>query len=486
MTIEFPASSLLAQHDVVYAQYYASSKEPLDAFKQFPFSNQELLDLTLDREVFVANTQAGGETRRTWEGRVRSWEECKARCCDALDTEREKDLGTRIEFRLGWLVLEALEEYALEQEQEHGPPSTVLAACPESTWSLSTASYLGFLKGTYQKYTSAIEIIRVTSPTTGVTLERTKLMWMLMLCLPLIISGRVRDVPGLWKDTDPGQGEIVRGLGWSSTLQRHGYAWWTQIVDWERFQFLPELTNGIQISGRNLKNWYASSLHLIRDTNNTLDMCIDLLQQFQHSPCACQDILQLMAHVGFRQFRLDTLKNIEDEIRAKYQEKITSDEITLCYSSLAEVLIDDIHLTRGGKTKYKDPHVLYNVLWGVDKQAVRKCFDKWAYRGALRKTREILQEYPQLMQQWNAEHEREFWNYHTLVLYPSTTTGCMKAVTKGSERMWFGVRRTGKVLAWLGRDLQPQMSPIPPYPTILSLEREEIVKRLENFVSQGR
>jgi hypothetical protein len=64
--------SLLAQHDIVYAQYYALSKEPLNAFKQFPFSNQELLNLTLDRKVFVTNTQAGGEIRRTWEGRVRS------------------------------------------------------------------------------------------------------------------------------------------------------------------------------------------------------------------------------------------------------------------------------------------------------------------------------------------------------------------------------------------------------------------------------
>jgi hypothetical protein len=180
------------------------------------------------------------------------------------------------------------------------------------------------------------------------------------------------------------------------------------------------------------------------------------------------------------------LQNIENEIRARYKEKLTSDEITLCYSSWAEVLIDEPHLVRGSKTKYKDPHDLYNVLWGVDKKANRKCFDTWAYRVTLRKTREILQDYPQLMQQWNTEHEREFWNYHTMVLYPDTSAGCFKSVTKNSERQWFGVRRTGKVLAWLGREGRPQMSPIPPYPRILSLEREDIVKRLEDFVLRGQ
>lgn len=200
LTVEPPKRCWIREGGLVYCQWYASAKEIGNAQSCYPFQFDRLVELAVDESLWRANA-VNAKTGRA-DGRVslaQSYQTSKNRIREAYRASENTSYGLRTELRLEWPLFEAVRELAQETEQRHEPPDR-LPASPRSAWLLTTLSYTRFMLGNYHKLILALETASITSPRTGIPLERTRLMATLIKCLQMFANGDLSWEPALWYD----------------------------------------------------------------------------------------------------------------------------------------------------------------------------------------------------------------------------------------------------------------------------------------------
>jgi hypothetical protein len=202
-----------------------------------------------------------------------------------------------------------------------------------------------------------------------------------------------------------------------------------------------------------------------------------LLCRFQDSQRARAEIVQLMMHICYRQFRLDSLNRIKNkEIVTIYQNKVEKDEIRLELNDLTKTLLNPPHLVSGQRLKLTQPAMLFQCLWTSAPGYQRKFFQYADFRDRASQAQLLLQQYPDLEQQWEARFEHDFWVFHPCILYPDVYQGSLISHAKSGARLWYATEiRAGKVEWAKGKGSQYVL---PDYPTTLDLGFTELVEFL--------
>lgn len=460
MTLVPPKRSPLWAAGLLYSQWYQTSVEMVKAFAQLPFATDGIEELAIDPAVWQANASAARVTHRKSQRGIReTWSRIKGRTVTTLQSARNTSYGVRVEHRVSMQLFSSILALAASPPPDmpavgyhDGPPPYV--------WPLATDSFVDFMLGNYNKFVSVCEATFATSRSTGVTLDRSRLMTALIKCLEVFTNGRVMREPALWVGTRSAGGRPARGLGLGPAMGECRYGWFAPLVDWDGLG-IAEADDHLLI-GEGLAAWYSDSHHLIRDVSARLDDCAALLEAAAGSPEASSAVARLMAHLCLKQYRHDMLRSLQKELRAGMEAAIDADGVQFCHEGISVAFGLPPHLAAGNRLQLKDPADVFGFIWGAGGGRARKHFKDKPFRLMERKARQVLRLFPDLRARWTRLLEDEFWAYHWVIVYPEVTADSLLGKTTSKDRgvpsvrQWYGVDRVGKgPVRWSQREVRP-------------------------------
>jgi len=484
MTLVPPKRCWIRQGGWLYGQWYASEKEIVDAQTCHPFGREALDELAIDAGIWKANVKSAKLSHvKARESLVSSYHASKVRARQAYRASETTSFGVRMEFRVDWHLFQAIKRRALDLEARADPPCR-LPSHPPSVWPLTTRNYARFMLGNYEKFTSALEIASITSPQTGVPLERTRLMIVLIKALRGFASSDLARESTLWYHRREVEGRALRGLGLESTIAAHGFGWFHPAVNWEDLRFEAEISGEMVGLNQSLLSWYRTGSRLIRDTAQELTFCFERLETSAGSIAAQDEIVRLMAHLCFRQFRRDVLTALAGELRQSVETDEDKDAVQFCYEGLREAFVDPPNLVSGNKTKTKHPAELMEWLWGSSDGYNRKHFEGKPFRIMYQKVRAATRAKAGVDEYWHRLFRAEFLAFHWILPYPDIN-GTLISTAKGTRRrQWWAIDRKNEGQEWTWAKDQPRLGRPGPYPRMLEMTSEELVMYLDR-VAEG-
>lgn len=461
ITLEHAKKSPAATYGLIYSQLYNSGKEVLDAQKVQPWESELIDELSIDKRVWKGAATAARRTHgRKREDLMRNHRAIKRRVLRALTEARVNSYGIRVEHRITWRLFKMLRLLAHSTEALEEAPSATsfeLPTQPSYCWSILTRTWCNYLLGNYEKLVETLEMVVWTSPKTGVSRARSKFIATLFLCIRTLSTGRMHMQNMLWLGEETRTDITRRGLNWRTLMGKHGYPWFQYgLVDFERFTFEKDISDELWISEENVLTYHPGNLNMI-EVNDTMDQCSNLLKRFRNKTLVQGEILLLMAHVCFYQFRRDVLNRLSDygELHEDAEGDALEDRIKFCAKGFDGV-VAEVSLSTGNRP-LKDPRIMATWLLGPDnakagdgfpelpKSKKRTYFKDFFFRGLLDKALEILKDFPHLNEEWPELLFTQFFMYHWLIPYPNDKGQMMgKGYTnqhenRAGERKWFAV-----------------------------------------------
>lgn len=475
MTIEPPVRSQVYRGGLLYAQWYPSVKEMTDANATYPFLHDGLTELAINPRVwasYVRRHKRSSLHRR--EFLDRSYAESKVRVRESYRESERVSFGQRVECRVTHAVLESLQQLARSVESQ-ALPSLRLDQPPSTVWAIPTIQWSRFMLGNYEKLTAALEIVAITSPPTGVGLERSKLMATLIRCVQLLPNCDPARDAILWcsvQDTPSGR---RRGLGFEESIARYGYGWFASVIDWERLTFLSTLSSEVVQANHHLGRWYQGSGRLIHDANALLDVCLPYLSSPTTTRTVYDEVVLISIHLCLREYRRDILAILRKELRDASDEDFDIDDIRFCYDTLIQVFRDQPSLVSGNKSLAAQPSDMFEWIWGDSSLYCRRFFQEKSFRLMARKIQEALCEVRVEMRvAWKAQLQAQLFRHHWLLPYPDTNGTLISTAKATRARRWWSVIQgpTSTEHSW-GRNKWQSGLP-PPYPRALELSVEDL------------
>lgn len=228
-----------------------------------------------------------------------------------------------------------------------------------------------------------------------VTWEHTRIMLMFLRYLQFShTGGLIQKVSGCWRDVrqqpDPSQPNRLRrheGLGFKLTMERHGYAWFLNKIDWNTLIFCQPYAPYMMFNNPSMQNVYRARYHQVRDVRidfirvnkayqwmlefSAIPKCLDLLENYLRELCLCA-------------FRKDVFFHVKSALKPEYLESALSGQIPLCYESVNNAMLKDhqpLQLAQGNRLAVKDIHVLFAWLWkSKDDNFERQGWNEKPYR----------------------------------------------------------------------------------------------------------
>ena len=447
MTLVPPKRCVLSAAGLLYSQWYQTSVETVKAFAQLPFTTDGIEELAIDPAVWQANASAAKVThRKSQEGIRRTWCSIKGRILTTLQSSRNTSYGVRVEHRVSLRLFSSVLALATTPAGPAAPG--YLDSPPPYVWPLATERFVDFMLGNYNKFVAMCEVTFATSRSTGLTLDRSRLMAALIKCLEVFTNGRVSREPSLWVGSRVAEGRRAHGLGLGPTMDECQYGWFAPLVDWDALG-IAEADYDLLI-GDQAATWYSASHHLIRDVSLRLDDCAALLEAAAYSPKASTAILRLMAHLCLKQYRHDMLGSVQKELRPGMAAAVDADHIQFCYEGISIAFGVGPHLAAGNRLRLKDPADVFSFVWGTGGGHKRKHFKDKPFRLMERKARQVLRLFPGLSLRWARLLEDEFWAYHWVIVYPEVTAASLLGKTTSKDlgvpsvRQWYGVDQVGR------------------------------------------
>jgi hypothetical protein len=484
-TLSPPKISKAFRGGLYFCQWYSSIKEVLDASGCYPFQNKDLLEIAIDSKVWKANAASAKVSHaKSRDSLIRSYCFSKERIYKALRDSQGTPYGSRIEFRVAWRLFQAIKNCA-RPHSDIVKHAIRLDNCPTYVWSVSTQKFANFMIGNYEKITSAIEIASLTSPLSGVSLERTRVMIVLLKCLRSFANGSLPRDQTLWFDTRETANGTRRGLGFETTVSAFGYGWFNPIIDWESFRFLPSISTEIVASKDHFLSWYHNSRHLIQDSAEILDDSIELLATYRTCMSAQKEIMKLMTHICFRQFRRDVVSSLSKELRSHQQASLDADSVVFCFEGIKEAFASTPNLVAGNKTTIKTPDMMMECLWGSRSEYNRKHFSDKPFRMMRDKADCILAQYPGLHSLWQSHFTDEFLQYHWILPLPDANGTLISTAKCTFARNWWSLnqRPSSSSWVWARREYRPGYPE--PFPASLTMTSEAFRAHLETLVRRA-
>lgn len=479
MTLEVPKRSWIRRGGWVYAQWYNVVKEVQDAQKIFPFQHEDLVDLAIDPSIYKESTRG-----KPWQDVVNSYLNSKSRTQNGFQDCRLTSYGSRFEVR----VTLACFRQILDDLVCMDCPIENLTTNPEYVWAIHTNVWADFMVGNYEKLTSLLEVAILTSPRTGMELSVSRLVYVILLCIRHFANSDVRRTRVL-RYRELSQGErVYHGLDMETNIQHHGFGWFADIVDWERFSFRQEVANLVIGADRALGRFYRSSARLVQNTKDVVDFCFQYLGSCEPRSQNERSTLLAISHFVLRQYRRDVLDRLAalGEVREKWKADEMKDGVQFCLDGLTEALLDRPQLMAGGRMGCKTPEALFEWLMGYGGTHNRGIMDGAATGGTMSPFRKMLRQVYMLTDtdaglraRWTNVLQQEFKLYMWLIPYPNAYNGSLIQTRpkKGSRGFWSAaIDHTGKWL-WAERQARPGF-PMP-WPKTLNMTVVELQEHLD-------
>ena len=425
LRLEPPKRCDLYRDGFRYLQAYDVIKTAVRTQTVEPFRDERQDDLALDPLVYQALLVSARVTNtKSREGLVESFKATKLRVKNALNDARNVSFGSRLEVRVSWDLFLAIQERARHHEGRH-PLAYRLVTHPETVWAVGTPTFIRFLRANYDKLVSLIEMSVVTSPETGITLERTRLLRLLFRCLRNFFNTHLDQHTELAitvRESD--DGEVTRGLGLKDSVTNSGFGWFAPVVDWQHLRFFDEIAESMLGVDRKLVKWFsANASHQMHERSADIDRLVSWLPNVR-DPARQQELIELIVHIILQQYRRDVLHALSKELVLSANSGENVDDVRFCYDHFSQHLNNAINLIKGNKTKIKQPQQIFDWTWGPSEADLsnpvyrRDYFDRKPFRLLYQKVRDAVRRHPNLFQQVNASLYHEFFLHHWLVPYP--------------------------------------------------------------------
>jgi hypothetical protein len=484
MTLVPPTKSLVRRSGLLYGQWYASVKEIGNAQACYPFDWDPITELAFDKNIWEANNASAKQSHtKDWLSRVASYEANKTRIREAYLASQDTSFGLRMEFRVQKNLWHTMMCLAGSLESYESLPCW-LSGPPSSAWSLSTRNYTQFMIGNYHKIASVIEICSATSPQTGITLDRTRLMAVLLQCLQRFANSNLARESALWYNRrETNESTVKWGMGLEDTVEKYGFGWFRPVVDWEKLRF-QEASGELAGLDQTLLPWYRAGSHLIRDTMQEISFCFERLKDKASNQAVKQEVMVLLAHLCCRQYRRDILTSLASELRPCVIGDQEKDAVQFSYSGLQQALASDFHLVNGNKTLVKNPADLVDWLWGSSIAYNRTHFENKPFRVLYKKVDGFIKSTGEAdWKDWHKIFQDQFFAFHWAIPYPdingSAISTSKTAGKVSSKRQIYAIDRNNHGQPWKWAKNRPRGGYPGAYPSILTMDTNELVAHLE-------
>jgi hypothetical protein len=340
-------TNLFRKGGLVYSQFYTSNKEIFDSAKTFPFDNPALEALAVDPYLTKATQMVGGG-RGIDLGKVgQSYLQSRDRTLGALQTNMGKSYGVREEHRINLELLQAIAAILETPEVQHRAAEPTTPGIGNPFFFLPTEHVFEFLQYNCLRFIVPFETIsRSTTSGQHVPWEQTKLMVMLLRCLPSSFNtALLRDKSALWKSqvTDTFTGNQKFGLGLEETLEKFGFCWLLQgRIDWQRNRFAPTIAEKLIFNDRDLLKSYKARwgrVCTVQETYLEDGNLGRLLTRCFPEKCeiGISHITEYFNIICIRAYRQDVWSALKHLIVFKNQEdeqKCLNGDVALTYSSI--------------------------------------------------------------------------------------------------------------------------------------------------------
>ena len=193
--------NLFRRGGLIYSQFYTSNKKIFDAAKTFPFDNPALEVLAVDPYLTKATQMVGGGQGINLEKVGQSYLQSRVRILQTLQMNMGKSYGVREEHRVNLELLQAIATILETPQVQHRAVESITLGIGNPFFFLPTEHVFEFLQYNCLWFILPFEmILRSTASGQHVSWEQTKVMVMLLRCLPSSFNtALLQDKSALWK-----------------------------------------------------------------------------------------------------------------------------------------------------------------------------------------------------------------------------------------------------------------------------------------------
>ncbi|KAI1671853.1 hypothetical protein L13192_02712 [Pyrenophora tritici-repentis] len=452
LTIETHQSSKSRAGGLLYSQFYSSIKEVFAAGNAYPFTNDAIETLALDPKLRKTWQHVGAGLSHSPVALIRAYIYTKLRCHYATTGSMQKSFGTREEHRVSRKLLNEIDAQLKDRnlhtqhfqlEQERNLPH----------YTVSTVTVLNWLRWNINKFCVGFEMVYSLNNHHFVTWEHTRIMLMFLRCLQFSYSsGLIQRAGGLWQDVrlernvdQPDGLRRYEGLGFRDSMERHGYAWFMDKVDWKTMTFRQPFAQYMMFNNPSMQAVYHTHYSQVRDVRidfiradktrqwmaefSAVPICLDLLEEYLEQLCLCA-------------FRKDVFSFIRHLLHKDQVEAALAGQIPLCWPSINRVLKNKYQppkLAAGNRLAVKSVEVLFSWLWEWrDDQFERKGWNDKPYRMLYQHSFDMIERVRGKHQAraWKKSLKRTFLQSHWLLPYPQNQ-GFMRKCKESGEVVWW-------------------------------------------------
>ncbi|KAH7186861.1 hypothetical protein DER44DRAFT_858398 [Fusarium oxysporum] len=450
LTIETGKRSPRRAAGLLYSRFYTSVKEVFAAGDVYPFTNAAIETLDLDKKLRKTWELVGGGLSHQPAALIKAYLYTKLRCHYALLGSMQKSFGIREEHRVSKELFYAIDNQMRSREL-HNKRLIIPTDDGSPYYSFTTDTLLRWVRWNINKFCVGFEMVYSFQAPHFVTWEHTRIMLMFLRCLQFSYTGGL-----IQKQPDAGQPNGLRrheGLGFKLTMERYGYAWFLDKIDWNTLTFRQPYAPYMMFDNPSMQNVYRARYHQVRDVRivfirmnkayqwmlefNSIPMRLDLLENYLRELCLCA-------------FRKDVFFHVKSALKPEYLESALPGEIPLCYDSVNNAMLKDhqpLQLAQGNRLAVKDIHVLFAWLWkSKDDYFERQRWNEKPYRTLFQQSFHAIKTARGKAgaRIWRQDLKRSFLGSHWILPY-THSRGFMRKDKEEKQFIWWPSAHQGLI-----------------------------------------
>ncbi|RKK84479.1 hypothetical protein BFJ68_g17353 [Fusarium oxysporum] len=271
LTIETGKRSQRRAAGLLYSQFYSSVKEVFAAGNVYPFTNAAIETLALDKKLRKTWELIGGGLSHQPAALIKAYLYTKLRCHHTIIRSKQKSFGIREEHRISKELFYTIDTQIRSREL-HDKHLVVPTDDGSPYYSFTTDTLLTWVRCNINKFCIGFEMVYSFQDPHFVTWEHTRIMLMFLRCLQFSYTGGlIQKVAECWRDVrlqpDASQPDGLRryeGLGFKLTMERYGYAWFLDKIDWNTLTFRQPHAPYMMFNNPSMQNVYHARYHQVR------------------------------------------------------------------------------------------------------------------------------------------------------------------------------------------------------------------------------
>jgi len=424
-----PLSSRLRKNGLAYIQLYSRHKEIFNAAGLYSFSHTSLPTLSLSPNIIQVLQYIGGATSISPQALLNIYLATKSRCHFGILHSQNKSFGLRKEYRVAFNLFHAINtQMNLIHPLEHITPSQL----PDLGWiTLSTALTQQWCRWNLNKIILGFEVLFSRYSSSPPAWEHSRIMGIFLRCFPFFLGSLFPGTyPRLWYDILPSKDNVVgpyrHGLGMGINIERHGYAWLMNRIDWDTLTIHVEFIQSLGFEYNYLQQAFRRRHRQVRDTWDSILSIERAPRWFKligQSKTCINLITEYLCQLCLETFRKDIGRSFPKKyLDPDHAQELLDGIYTPTYAFIQRVSSDrkSLLIMSDGRQRAKTFGDLFAWLWEDDDDHPRGSWAKLPFRQLYRRClyliRNCLSE--QHARKWRRHLQRSLRHTHWLLPYP--------------------------------------------------------------------